>query len=149
MTTETPFAARSHHVSLSVANLDAQQHWYEEVLGLHEEQRFDLPDPPVRTVLLRAHNGLRIELIERAGSRRTEVFDDALDTSRGQGYGHWALEVEDLEDVFAKLLAAGAQSVSAPAPAVQLGARFAYVKDPEGNLLELIQPPSGEPERPT
>jgi hypothetical protein len=64
----------------------------------------------------------------------------ALDTSRSQGYGHWALEIDDLDQAFAELLAAGAQSVSAPAPAVQPGARFAYVKDPEGNLLELIQP---------
>jgi predicted enzyme related to lactoylglutathione lyase len=36
--------------------------------------------------------------------------------------------------------AVGAQPVWSPAPAVQPGARFAYVLDPEGNLLELIQP---------
>ncbi|WP_436975816.1 VOC family protein [Nonomuraea angiospora] len=29
-----------------------------------------------------------------------------------------------------------------PADAVQPGARFAYVKDPEDNLIELIQPPA-------
>jgi predicted enzyme related to lactoylglutathione lyase len=38
------------------------------------------------------------------------------------------------------MLGAGASEVSAPAPAARAGARFVYVKDPEGNLLELIQP---------
>ncbi len=92
--------------------------------------------------MLRAPNGVRVELIERAGSGRTEVFGDPLDTARGQGYGHWALEVDDLEEAYAGLTRAGAQPIWPPAPAVQPGARFAYVKDPEGNLIELIQPPA-------
>ena len=29
---------------------------------------------------------------------RTEVYGDLLDTARGQGYGHWALEVDDLDE---------------------------------------------------
>jgi catechol 2,3-dioxygenase-like lactoylglutathione lyase family enzyme len=48
-------------------------------------------------------------------------------------------------DSFADLTAAGGQPVWPPAAAVQPGARFAYVMDPEGNLLELIQPPPEKP----
>ena len=133
--------ARFQHVSLSVANLDAQQQWYAKALGLDEVvERFELPDPHVRSVVLRASNGLRIELIERKGFR-ARVFADPLDAALTQGYGHWAAEVDDLERTFAELTATGAQPVWPPAPAVQAGSRFAYVKDPEGNLLELIQPP--------
>jgi predicted enzyme related to lactoylglutathione lyase len=50
------------------------------------------------------------------------------------------LYVDDLDEAFARVLEAGATEVSAPAPAARAGARFAYLKDPEGNLLELIQP---------
>ena len=133
--------AHFHHVSLSVANLDAQRRWYEQALDLREiVEQFTLPDPPVRTVVLRAPNGLRVELIERSGSARPQAFADPLDASRLQGYGHWALEVSHLDQVFAQLIEAGAQPVWPPAPAVEPGARFAYVKDPEGNLLELIEP---------
>jgi catechol 2,3-dioxygenase-like lactoylglutathione lyase family enzyme len=89
-------------------------------------------------VVLRASNGLRLELIEREGSH-PQSFTDPLQASLTQGFGHWALEVDDLEEVFASLTGAGADPVSAPAPAIQPGARFAYVRDPEGNLLELIQ----------
>jgi catechol 2,3-dioxygenase-like lactoylglutathione lyase family enzyme len=133
-------SASFHHVSLAVADLDAEQRWYQQVLGLDEVlERVVLPDPPVRTVVLRAGNGLQVELIERAGFR-PQTFSDPLDAAQTQGYGHWAVEVEDLDAAFALLSAAPGQAVSPPAPAVQPGARFAYVKDPEGNLLELIQP---------
>lgn len=142
MASNTPFTANFHHISLSVADLDAQQRWYVQALGLHEVvEQFELPDPPVRTVVLRASNGLRVELIERTGSTRAQAFDDPLDASRTQGYGHLALEVNQLDQAFTQLTKAGAQPVWPPAPAVQPGARFAYVKDPEGNLIELIQPP--------
>ena len=132
--------ARSHHIGLSVADLDAQQRWYQQALGLDEVvEQFELPDPHVRTVVLRAANGLRIELIEREGST-ARMFNDPLEAALTRGYGHWALQVEDLDQTFAALSALGAEPVSPPAPAVQPGARFAYVRDPEGNLLELIQP---------
>jgi predicted enzyme related to lactoylglutathione lyase len=68
--------------------------------------------------------------------------DDERPTYLEQDWTH-ALEVEDLDAAFALLSAAPGQAVSPPGPAVQPGARFAYVKDPGGNLLELIQPPRG------
>ena len=60
--------------------------------------------------------------------------------ARSQGYGHWAVDVDDLDAAFAWLIDAGATEVWPPADAVAPGARFGYVKDPEGNLIELIQP---------
>jgi catechol 2,3-dioxygenase-like lactoylglutathione lyase family enzyme len=141
MTSTPPLRVRFHHVSLSVANLAAQQRWYAEALGFTEvTEHFELSDPPVRTVVLESAGEVRVELIERAGAARTEVFGDPLDTLRGLGYAHWALAVDDLERVFARLLGLGAEAVWPPADAVQPGARFAYIKDPEGNLIELIQP---------
>ncbi|HTW03968.1 MAG TPA: VOC family protein [Streptosporangiaceae bacterium] len=138
-----PLEVRFHHVSVSVADLDAQQAWYQQVLGFTEViEQFSVPEPPVRTVVLRSASGVRIELIERAGSRRAEVYGDPLDTLRGQGYGHWAVEVSDLDGAFAAVTENGGRAVWPPADAVQPGARFAYVKDPEGNLIELIQPPA-------
>jgi catechol 2,3-dioxygenase-like lactoylglutathione lyase family enzyme len=138
-------AARFHHVSLSVADLDAQRRWYQQALGLTEVvERIELPEPAVRTVVLRGVGGLRVELIERAASARARAAADPLDAALTQGYGHWAIEVPDLDSAFTSLTAAGGRPVWTPADAVQPGARFAYVADPEGNLLELIQLPSGD-----
>jgi catechol 2,3-dioxygenase-like lactoylglutathione lyase family enzyme len=138
---QTGVAATANHVGLSVKNLDAERNWYEKAFNMKEEQHFELPNPRVRTVLLRAPNGLGMELIERAGASREREYKDALDASLSWGYGHWAIAVDNLDRAFAKLTDAGAATVSAPGPAVQPGARFAYVKDPEGNLIELMQLP--------
>ena len=135
------FPVRFHHVSLSVADLDAQQRWYAGALGFTEvAEKFEVPEAGVRTAVLQTTGGTRVELIERVGSARTETFADPMDILRAQGYGHWALEVDNLDDAFARLTSAGAEAVWPPADAVQPGARFGYVKDPEGNLIELIQP---------
>jgi catechol 2,3-dioxygenase-like lactoylglutathione lyase family enzyme len=131
-----------HHTSLSVADLDAERDWYQRALGLHEiVEEFQLEEPPVRTVVLRSSSGVRLELIERAGASRHRGYADPLDAARTLGFGHWAVSVRDLDTAFAAIVAAGATAVWSPADAVQPGARFAYVKDPEGNLIELIQPP--------
>jgi catechol 2,3-dioxygenase-like lactoylglutathione lyase family enzyme len=128
------------HVGLSVADLDAQRRFYADALGMTEvDEEFAMPEAHIRSTILRSADGLKIELIERGGSASQE-FADPFDGAGTQGYFHWALYVADLDATFAHLLDAGATPVSAPAAAVRPGARFAYVKDPEGNLLELIQP---------
>jgi hypothetical protein len=103
------------------------QRWYQDVLGFTEViEEFELAEPPVRTVVLQAASGTRIELIERARSARIEVFADPMDTLRGQGYGHWALQVDDLDPVFSWLTGSGAEAVwppAAAAPVVDLGSR--------------------------
>jgi catechol 2,3-dioxygenase-like lactoylglutathione lyase family enzyme len=134
-------AIRFNHVSISVADLDAQVAWYQRALGFAEVvEQYELPEPPVRTAVLQAAPGIRVELIERGGSERAGEYSDPLDMTRSQGYGHWAVDVDDLDTAFRWLLDAGATEVWPPADAVAPGARFAYVKDPEGNLIELIQP---------
>jgi catechol 2,3-dioxygenase-like lactoylglutathione lyase family enzyme len=131
---------RFNHVSISVANLDAQVAWYQRALGFAEVvEQYELPEPPVRTAVLQAAPGIRVELIERGGSERAGEYSDPLDMTRSQGYAHWAVDVDDLDAAFRWLLDAGATEVWPPADAVAPGARFAYVKDPEGNLIELIQ----------
>jgi len=132
-----------HHTSLSVADLDAQRAWYQRALGLHEVvEEFQLDEPAVRTVVLRSGSGVRLELIERAGATRHRAYADPLDAASTLGFGHWAVSVRDLDAAFDAIVAAGGVAVWPPADAVQPGARFAYVKDPEGNLIELIQPPA-------
>ena len=141
MSTPTIPGIRFSHVSISVADLDAQVAWYRQALGFAEVvEQYELPEPPVRTAVLQAAPGIRIELIERGGSARMGEYRDPLDMTRSQGYGHWAIDVDNLAAAFASLLGAGATEVWPPADAVAPGARFAYVKDPEGNLIELIQP---------
>jgi catechol 2,3-dioxygenase-like lactoylglutathione lyase family enzyme len=126
------------HVGLSVADLDAQSRFYEEALGFVEIYRNDLHGGQIRTAILRSKAGAQLELIERAGST-AQYFTDPIDGAGTQGYFHWALAVDDLDTAFESITSAGAAPVITPTNAARPGIRFAYVRDPEGNLVELIQ----------
>jgi len=104
-----------------------------------EAGRIELPEAQIRTVVLRSPFGLQIELVERADSV-TRYVADAYEAAGVRGYSHWALAVDDLERSVDSLLAAGAAEVPAPANTIRPGFRYAYLSDPEGNLIELTQP---------
>jgi catechol 2,3-dioxygenase-like lactoylglutathione lyase family enzyme len=129
---------RFDHVSLSVADLDAQSRFYEDAFGFDEIYRNELNGGQIRTAILRSKAGAQLELIERAGST-AQYFTDPIDGAGIQGYFHWALAVVDLDTAFESITSAGAAPVTTPANAARPGIRFAYVRDPEGNLVELIQ----------
>jgi catechol 2,3-dioxygenase-like lactoylglutathione lyase family enzyme len=130
-----------HHVGLSVPDLDRAQRFYEDGLGMTEQSRFEVPGPGIRGVILATPDGACVELLERAGSARAATYADPPAAILGQDYGHWALRVDDLEAACNRLVAAGAAVVWAPRDAPQPGARMAYLRDPDGNLIELIRPP--------
>jgi len=127
------------HVALSVGNLDKMEAWYKTCFNMREIQHLEIESMQVRTVLLQAPNGFKVELIELKNSTREQRFTDPLNAASVQGYGHMALIVKDLHTVFNELINNGALQVIPPSPAVKKGDTYAYVKDLEGNLIELIQ----------
>ncbi|WP_331760216.1 VOC family protein (plasmid) [Streptomyces sp. NBC_01471] len=136
----TMIAARFHHVSLSVADLAAQEAWYGDALGLtHVDERLEMPEADVRTVVLSGAAGLRVEFVQRPGSSPA-AYDDPFAATAVQTFTHLAVQVPGLDAAFARLTEeCGAVPVSPPAPGVTPGMRYAYVADPEGNLIELIE----------
>ncbi|MDX6262152.1 MAG: hypothetical protein QOH84_3840 [Kribbellaceae bacterium] len=133
-------AFQFHHISISVADLSEQEAWYRTALGLTTvDERLDLPEAGVRTAVLSDGAGLRVEFTERAASEPV-VHDDPFAATATQTFTHLALQVADLDAAFERLTGeCGAGPVSSPAPGVTAGMRYAYVHDPEGNLLELIE----------
>lgn len=129
-----------HHVSLSVADLASMEDWYGKVFGLTRvEERLDLPEAGIRTVVLANKAGLRVEFTERSGSTPVTHADPYAATA-AQTFAHLALHVADLDAAFLLLTTeGGADSVSPPAPGATDGMRYAYIHDPESNLLELIE----------
>ena len=55
-----------------------------------------------------------------------------------RGFGHVAFDVPDVDAAYDALLAAGATDRMSPRPSPEPGVRMAYVADPEGNLIELL-----------
>jgi catechol 2,3-dioxygenase-like lactoylglutathione lyase family enzyme len=128
----------AHHVGLSVSDLPAMIDWYGEALGFTVEVRFEIAEAGISGAMLRRPEGTGLELLHHPQSSAQELGDPhrAMLT---QGYGHWALAVDDVSATHAALLGAGAREVWSPRPAPPPArGSMSYVTDPEGNLLELV-----------
>ena len=140
------------HVGLNVHDLPAMTEWYAAALGLTVEFEFALDHVDLRGVMLRSPAGFRLELLCRAGNapgpaaggvcggrdRRSNMATDPVEAALTLGFGHVAFDVSDVDGSYARLLAAGAADRMSPRPSPEPGVRMAYVADPEGNLVELL-----------
>lgn len=135
-----------HHYGVTVSDLDDATAFYGDLLGLPVVERlsFDdeafgrfvgVPDADVDIVFFDA-GGFRIEVLEY----RSPPGDDANEgvSNNDVGAAHVCLEVDDLDAEYERL-ADGADFVSPP-QALESGAKVAYVRDPDGNVIELLEP---------
>jgi catechol 2,3-dioxygenase-like lactoylglutathione lyase family enzyme len=126
------------YVSVSVRSLDAAMTFYSSAFGLNEiRSRLDLPEQGIRSAIVGSQSSLTVEFFERVGARERSVRD-AADAAATVGWVHLAIRVSDLPQAVDGALRAGASLVSAPAAARRPATWFAYIKDPDGNLIELI-----------
>ena len=123
----------THHLALTTGRFELLLRFYVEQLGLMVVGGF----PGQEIVFLRA-GSTAIELIGEAGSPVLELDDRA----GRHGWHHLAWEVEDVDAAFAELVARGVPVHSPPEwfPEAAPTMRIAFLRDPDGNLLELIQP---------
>lgn len=135
--------ARAHHVGVTVAELDRAVEFYRDVLGLDVLDRFTVSGEAFSTAVgvegatgsfvhLDA-DGARIELIEYDPEGETR---DAPSVNQ-PGATHIGLAVSDL-DAFYESLPAAVETLSEPRT-TESGTRILFVRDPEDNLLEVIE----------
>jgi lactoylglutathione lyase len=124
------------HAGLSVADLEAATAFY-ATFGFAAEFAFELDE--IRGVMLRLESGGRLELFERPGSDSGLRAASPIEALATRGYGHFAVNAPDIDALFARALEAGATARVAPSPSPEPGVRFAFLADPEGNLVELVE----------
>jgi lactoylglutathione lyase len=126
------------HAGLSVADLDAARAFYERALGFELELAFELPGG-IRGAMLRLESGGRLELFEHPEPVAGLTPASPLEALGTRGYGHFAVGAPDIDALFARAVEAGATDLVSPRPSPEPGVRFAFVADPEGNLVELVE----------
>jgi len=127
------------HAGLAVADLAAVTAWYVEAFGLERELTLRIEEIELDIEMLRhPAYGYRIELLHRPDTAGAKPADPAQ-AALVAGYGHLAFDVGDLEAAYDRVVSLGARPVMDPRPAPEPGVRMAFVADPEGNLLELLQ----------
>jgi catechol 2,3-dioxygenase-like lactoylglutathione lyase family enzyme len=148
-----PIDGHIHHVGLSTGQLDVMIDFYcglfdFEVVTLSSWDRgqpqldalVGLPDSAARYAMLR-NGSARVELHEYSSpaGRPADLNRPVAD----HGQSHFCFGVSDIEAEYARLTAAGMRFHSAPFPAAaQAGpgdSRVAYGRDPDGNIVELLQ----------
>jgi lactoylglutathione lyase len=120
------------HVATRTKDLEGAIKFYEQ-LGMHCSRRRELTKGKATLAFMEPEAGnFAIELVYNWGK------DDGYEG--GERFGHFAFDVDDIETEYARLLAAGGTEVGrAPAPLQGEGHRIAFVADPDGNWVELIE----------
>ncbi|MBE0598095.1 MAG: VOC family protein [Desulfuromonadales bacterium] len=148
-----------HHIGLSVASVERLSRFYRDVLGfdLVMEMDWEAGTPAghycdriiglrnsASKVAMVSKGGLIIELFEYRSPvpKRRPVDWQVSD----HGYSHICLQVEDIDAEYARLRGAG-MSFHAPPPEAADGMRAIYGRDPEGNVIELLEIAAAEVEK--
>jgi catechol 2,3-dioxygenase-like lactoylglutathione lyase family enzyme len=140
-----------NHVGVTVASLDDSLAFYRDVFGLEPVLVTDASGPEVAATFQVPGADFRVaflpvgasvwELVEyRTPGRATRPRHDEI------GGMHACFEVSDMEAALARLAEHGVEVPDAPleiAEGPTAGARIAYVRDPDGVQIELLQPPAG------
>jgi glyoxylase I family protein len=136
---EAPPPRRLDHVGLNVSDLAAAEQWYAATLGYERDfvARLDTFELDI-VMLIHPARGDRLELLHRPGSRPGLRADTPPEAVLTEGFGHVAFDVAGVDETFERLVSLGARPVMEPRPSPEPGVRMAFVADPEGNLVELL-----------
>lgn len=123
--------AKTIHSMIRVLDETRSVAFYETAFGLTVADRLDFPDFTL-VYMSNAESNFELELTINKG--RTEAYD------LGDGYGHLAVSVNDLDAEHARFEAAGLapRKLVEFAPAGELVGRFFFVADPDGYQIEVL-----------
>lgn len=121
------------HTMLRVVDLDSSIAFYTEVLGMRLLRRNDYPEGKFTLAFVGYQDeseGAVLELTHNWGVASYEL---------GTAYGHIALEVPDAYAACAAIKARGGKVVREAGPMKHGTTVIAFVEDPDGYKVELIQ----------
>jgi len=124
-------------VAISTTQFERLRAFYVETLGLPM-----VGGIPEQEIVFLDAGGMILEIVgeQAPGQASPDGFER-------RGWQHLAWEVEDVDAAYADLVARGVTGHSAPEdfPPEAPRLRIAFLRDPDGNLLELVQPLSVSP----
>lgn len=131
----TMTSARMLHTMLRVGNLQRSIDFYCGVMGMRVLRSFD--DPGVFSLTFLGY-GQEVEtcVLELTYNYGVNHYD------QGNAFGHIAFGVEDCERACTEITTRGGEVTYGPALMEGLGETIAFIKDPDGYQVELIEKPS-------
>jgi uncharacterized protein len=138
--------ARIHVITLGVDDLDRALAFYRDGLGLPTkgvtgtEFAGDDENPAGAVVMFELGGGLIFALYPRTELAKDANVPAAAETTGGFSIGHAVPSREDVDEVLARAVAAGATSTG-PAHDRPWGIYSGYFRDPDGHLWEIMWSP--------
>ncbi len=131
--TQTIAAMRLLHTMLRVGDLERSLAFYTEVLGMRLLRRKDYPSGRFTLAFVGYGDESDHTVLELTHNWDTNSYEI------GSGYGHIALGVDDIHGVCEAIRAKGGKVVREPGPMKHGNTVIAFVEDPDGYKVELIQ----------
>jgi lactoylglutathione lyase len=121
------------HTMLRVSDLEASLRFYCEVLGMKLIRRQDFPDGKFTLAFVGYGAESDNTVIELTHNWDTSAY------TIGDAYGHIAIGVDDIYATCEQIAAKGGKIVRAPGAMKHGTTVIAFVEDPTGYKVELIQ----------
>ncbi|MEM9176097.1 MAG: VOC family protein [Myxococcota bacterium] len=121
---------------INVSDLDKSVHFYETVLGLTITHRVE--EKEFREVILAGESGNRIQLAYQK--------NQSGPIEHGNGFWKLYLQTDDCKGLYQRCIDAGAESVTEPVALEHWPVVAAFVKDPDGYLVEILETHGESPE---
>jgi lactoylglutathione lyase len=121
------------HTMIRVGDLDKSIAFYTEVLGMHLIRRQDYPDGRFTLAFVGYGDEANEAVLELTHNWDTPAYD------LGNGYGHVALAVPDAAAACAAIRERGGKVVREAGPMKHGKTIIAFVEDPDGYKIELIE----------
>ena len=124
--------AKVIHSMIRVLDVERSKEFYANAFNLKEKRYLDFDDFAL-VYLGNDENDFELELTLNKGQQ--EPY------SHGNGYGHIAVCVDDLDAEHARIKSLGyePQDVVSFSPGGELLAKFFFIKDPDGYEIEVLQ----------
>lgn len=121
------------HTMLRVGNLERSIAFYTDVLGMQLLRKKDYPDGRFTLAFVGYGDESEHAAIELTHNWDTACYD------LGGGFGHIALEVDDIYQVCDSIRERGGLITREPGPMKFGTTVIAFVRDPDGYAIELIE----------
>ncbi len=121
------------HTMIRVGNLDRSIEFYTEVFGMSLLRKTDYPSGRFTNAFVGYGSEKDNSVIELTHNWDTDSYE------MGNGFGHIALGVNNIVKVCGQIKAKGAEVTREPGPMKHGTTVIAFVKDPDGYAIELIE----------
>ncbi len=121
------------HTMIRVADLDKSLDFYTNIFGMQLLRKKDFPEGKFTLAFVGYGSEDDNAVIELTHNWDTDSYD------MGNAFGHIAISVEDAYKACDEITAKGGDVVRPAGPMKHGGSVIAFVKDPDGYMIELIE----------